>query len=329
MNMLNKQVSVLTPKKIFDEISKTIVGQTKAKRVISNAMYLHLVKLLDFSVEKETNPNAIMKNKSNVLLMGPSGCGKTYLVRTAVQAIRDLVGIEIFPLLEIDSTGVTAKGWKGDDIDEIIGDFYKNKLGGNKELFSTAIIYMDEFDKMAIPAIGTGGTDHNKTAQYSLLKLVEGKDVETKGEGAFATSDIINTSNVLFIFAGNFLDVRSKRKDTGSKLGFTHNNLHEAIVNHHEALIETGVVTELVGRIGYTAELEQLTKEELVQILVTHVVPDTERLLHLVGIDLQSKITEFEKIAENAIKRGTGARGLDVELLSALEEEIFNSSFNL
>ena len=320
---MNTAVSVLTPRKIFDEISKTIVGQTKAKRVVSNAMYLHLVKLLDLAKERETNPDSQITSKSNVLLMGPSGCGKTYLVRTAAKAVRDLTGYNIFNLLEVDTTGITAKGWEGDDVDDMIGNFYTHKLNYNRDLFETSIIYFDEFDKKAIPAVGSSGTDHNKAAQFGLLKLVEGKDIEIKG------GSTINTSNVLFIFAGNFADIRSKRKDVGSKLGFTHNNLHEAIVNHHEALIETGVVTELVGRIGYTAELDQLTKDELVTILIDHVVPQAERLLHLVGIDLESKVTRFEEIADSALKRGTGARGLDVELLSALEDDIFESSINL
>lgn len=320
-------VSVLTPKKIYDEISKTIVGQHKAKKVVSNALYLHLVRLIVLASEQETNKDAKLEAKSNILLMGPSGCGKTYMVRTAATAMRTLTGLNIFNMLEVDSSRLSPAGWEGDDLDKEIANFYTNKLKSNKSLLDTTIVYLDEFDKKALPAIGTGGTDHNKNTQYSLLKLVEGRDIQVKD--GFGAVDTINTTNTLFVFAGNFKDLRDKRKDTGTKLGFTHNNIVETITNVHEALIETGVVTELVGRIGFVGEVEQLSREELVQILTLHVAPKTNHMLHHIGIDLESKKGKFGAIADAAIKRGTGARGLDVELFTSLEEEIFESHINL
>jgi len=322
-------VSVLTPKKIYDEVSKTIVGQHKAKKLVANAMYLHLVRLFKLAQDRETNPEAKMDSKSNILLMGPSGCGKTFIVRETAKAIRRLTGLSVFEMLEVDSTGLTSKGWEGDDLDDMIGNFYTNRLNHNKDLFDASIIYLDEFDKKVMPAVGSSGTDHNKQLQYNLLKMVEGRDIEVKGRDGRAIIDTINTSNVLFIFSGSFEEVRNKRKDNGSKLGFTFNNLHEQAGSLHEALIEVGAVTELVGRIGFVGEIEQLEKDELIQILIEHVVPKAGELLGRIGINLDEEGAVFEEIADHAIKRKTGARGLDVELFTVLEDRIFNSGLNL
>jgi len=325
----NKQLirvgETISPRKIYEEVSKTVVGQEQAKKLICNTVFMHFVRYLQLVSEGQTS------KKSNALLMGPTGCGKTYIVREASRAIQKLTGFPICPVLEVDCTELTGRGWEGDNLSDHIKDHYK-EFGGNEASFNTSIVFLDEFDKLCKPAVGSGGHDHNRLTQYNLLKLIEGTEVKMDSKSPFASGGSFNTHSILFIMAGNFSEIRRSREDSKKpSMGFSSENSEEKseFIDYHTELEANGMATQLVGRTPYIAELNALTSEELRIILDRYLIPELSQTWRYLRSDLVISEENKVEIVENCFKRKTGARGLQADLCKHVEDELFDLEFTL
>ena len=311
----------LSPKLLYDRISKTVVGQEEAKKVICNTVFLHFVRYCQ-SVREEKP----MK-KSNALLMGPTGCGKTFIVRETARAMKELTGYPICPVLEVDCTELSSRGWEGDNLSDIIKEHYQ-ETGGNQATFDTTIVFLDEFDKLCKSAVGQGGTDHNRNTQYNILKMIEGSDLKIKGYGGGVP---IGTHNLLFVLAGNFSEVRHARdlKDRTIGFGSVEADPDADFVDYHSELEAAGMATQLVGRVPYVGELGALQPEELSVILTDHLIPEYEDTWKFLNKELIIPKEDREIIVNNCYRRKTGARGLHADLAKFIENDLFNTEFKL
>ncbi len=304
----------ISPKEIYEYVDQYVVGQHEAKVAISNCMFMHYVKCMQSISQKK----AIAK--TNLLLMGPSGSGKTLLVMQAAEALREITQVELAPFLEIDCTSLAAVGWEGNHIMGLL-ECHKDDCGLSPFGFETSVIFLDEFDKMCIPAIGSSGTDHNRNTQYNLLKVVEGV-VFARGTKKF------DTSKMLFVFAGNFPQIRHRReKDSKPSMGFGGVDTQAAGMDVHTELEKGGVISQLVGRISQVAELHRLGKKELRDILVYQMIPEHAETWWFMGGELKVSDYHIRKIVAAAHKKGTGARGLQAGLDLYLSKELFKASF--
>lgn len=318
---MRRAMSQISPRKIYEYIDQFVVGQHEAKRAISIAVFMHYVKF--FHRCDESTKEVPVKN-SNALLFGPSGCGKTFLVRKASEALCHITKLQIAPVLEVDCTNLTAKGWEGDDLDQVVLDHcaqYKSK----PHQLQTSIIFLDEFDKICMPAIGRGGSDHNRSTQYNLLKLVEGADLNNK-----VTGFTVNTSGMLFVFAGNFPQIRHRRvEDNKKSIGFR-NDIHQLNKDFDvaEELEKAGMISQLVGRITYTGEVKSLDKKFFKKILKHHLIPEKQEIYDYLGYELNISEYHQNKIVEHALSKKVGARGLEAALESYLEKYAFDLTFD-
>lgn len=297
------------PKLIYDHLCKKVVGQDQAKKVIATSMFMHFVNTARFCLSGEVGP------KVNTLLMGPSGSGKTLLIREAINSVAELSGYNMAPAVEVDCTGLSSKGWQGDDLEDFLIDHYKTNRNDTWALAST-VVFLDEVDKLCLKAVGSGGTDHNKTTQYSLLKLVEGHKIPV-GHG-----EVFDTSTVMFVFAGNFAQIRHLLKEEGKSIGFKDTS-GKKTVDLHQQLDKGGMVTQLVGRITGVGVLDPLDKKSLMTILKEFVYPDFRASLDFVGQDATLSDYQLKSVVEQAMKEGTGARGLGSALMVRLQSKLY------
>lgn len=290
----------ISPKLIFEEIDKKVVGQDDAKRAVSSSIFLHALRFMQESLHEGS-----VTKKSNMMLLGPTGVGKTYMIREAAKAAQKLIGNNnLFPILEVDCTELTARGWTGDDISEVVKK-HKSRHAFQPGAYETTIIFLDEFDKLTIPSIGTGGTDHAKNTQYNILKIMEGP--------------------MLFILAGNFAHVRHKRKENAKQsIGFGDRTEGNNDIDIYNELDKSGVATQILGRVSSIAELEQLDSKQLNTILNEHLLPEYRSLFEFIGESLRVPKKVKDSIVAKAIERKTGARGLNADLSKYIEDKLFD-----
>lgn len=252
--------------------------------------------------------------KSNGLLIGPSGCGKTYLI----QKLGELLD---FPVVTINSTQITATGWSGHDIDSYMEKVFKSdhpKKDGT-------IIFIDEFDKICLPAVGQNGTDLNKQTQYAFLTLLE-SDKYSIDAGMHRKYDV-DTSNLLFLFGGNFEYIRKAEEATMAKngIGFNPDNSHKEEVQTKsisQKLQDNNVARELAGRISLMASVKDLTRDDLRNILTVSENNLLEEYKELVNVEINSG--EIEKILDICEAAKTGARGLRSAVDQIVMDKVFN-----
>ena len=318
----------LSPKSIYEEMSKVVVGQEEGKKQVAILLYLHFVRF----IQDRENTNDIVLKRPIGLLMGPSGSGKTFLVREGVKAVKKILNYDVCPLLEIDCTQLTANGWVGDTLKDLLKNHHKKCT--TKEQFESTVVFIDEFDKICKPAFGKEGTDHNKNTQYDFLKTIEGQDLESEyGRGIPHTmlpeSKPVNTGKLLFIFGGNFSEIRHLRSAEKKIFGFTNNNQKVEYVDYHLEMEKIGVATQLIGRITHIGELQYLTEEELHKIMAIQVIPDMNELLLKSNIKKKFPKKAIKQIVKHAHIRKTGARGLYSKAYEAIEDIIFNAELKL
>ncbi len=311
---------ILAPHKLKEKLDEYVVGQEKAKKAISVAVYNHYKRVLaGDKFNKEAVDDGIEIEKSNMLMIGPTGSGKTFLVRT-------LARILDVPLAITDATSLTEAGYIGDDIESVLSKLLA-AADNDVERAEVGIVYIDEIDKIAKKNSNRGRDVSGESVQQGLLKLLEGSEVEVpvgaSSKNAMVPLTTINTKNILFICGGAFPDLEDVIKERlrkNSSIGFNAElkdkyDDDQDILSHVETedLRKFGMIPEFLGRLPIVFTLQTLTAEMLVKVLKepkNAILKQYQKLLELDEVKLEFEDDALLALVERAQDRKVGARGL-------------------
>ncbi len=301
------------PHKIKASLDEYVVGQEKAKKVISVAVYNHYKRVATDTMDE------IEIEKSNILMIGPTGSGKTYLVKTLARLLD-------VPLAIADATSLTEAGYIGDDIESVVSKLLA-AAGNDVEKAEKGIIFIDEIDKIAKKKNTNSRDVSGESVQQGMLKLLEGAEVEVpvgaNSKNAMVPLATVNTRNILFICGGAFPDLDEIIKERLTKtasIGFN-SELKDKYDKDTDLLSKVtvedirkfGMIPEFIGRLPIICTLQGLSKEMLVKILKepkNAILKQYQKLLELDEVKLEFTEDALDAIAEKAMKRDTGARAL-------------------
>lgn len=327
----NHEFKVLKPQEIKEKLDEYIIGQNFAKRTIAVAVYNHYKRIRSAHAE-----NGAEYSKSNVLLFGPTGSGKTLIART-------LAKILDVPFAIADATTLTEAGYVGEDVENIVLRLLQN-ADYDVARAEQGIIYIDEVDKLRKTTQNVSITRDvsGEGVQQALLKIVEGTiaNVPPKGGRKHPNQEYIkiNTENILFIAGGAFVHldkIIAKRLGKGV-IGFDMDSRSEAITDHNkllsmvetEDLIQFGMIPEFVGRFNTIANCNELSVEDLVQILTqpkNAIVKQYQNLFGEDGVRLSFSEEALRAIARKAKEIGTGARALRMMIENLLLDVMYET----
>ncbi|MBL0251816.1 MAG: ATP-dependent Clp protease ATP-binding subunit ClpX [Polaromonas sp.] len=321
-----------TPAEIKANLDNYVIGQNVAKRTLAVAVYNHYKRLKH---KEKLGKDDVELAKSNILLIGPTGSGKTFLAQTLARMLD-------VPFVMADATTLTEAGYVGEDVENIVSKLLQS-CNYDVERAQRGIVYIDEIDKISRKSDNPSITRDvsGEGVQQALLKLIEGTmaSIPPQGGRKHPNQDFlqIDTTNILFICGGAFAGLEKviENRTEASGIGFG------AVVKSKqvrsltdvfkevepEDLIKFGIIPELIGRMPVIATLDELSEDALMQILTepkNALVKQYGKLLNMEGVELEIRPSALKAIAQKALKRKTGARGLRSLLELALIDTMFD-----
>jgi ATP-dependent Clp protease ATP-binding subunit ClpX len=315
-------VTIPDPRDIKKYLDQYVIGQDQAKIVLGVAVVNHY---------KRTKHAGSEIQKANILMIGPTGTGKTLLARTVAEYLN-------VPFVVADATCLTEAGYVGDDVESMIARLY-TAADGDVERCQRGIVFLDEIDKIARKSESSTVTKDvsGEGVQQALLKLIEGTKcrIPTHGNKKTNSSDTveIDTTNILFIAGGAFVGMNTiiQRRTQGTAMGFGAQLANSTATANEpitpDDLVKYGMIPEFVGRFSNYVTLQDLSKDQLVNILTQikgNFVKQYQWLFKEDGVDLEFDAESLDLIAERTLNTRTGARGLHNELERILLPHMFD-----
>lgn len=326
---ISENMQLATPSQIKAHLDQYVIGQDEAKKTLSVAVYNHYKRL------RQNKKSDVEIQKSNILMIGSTGSGKTYLA----QSLAKFLGV---PFAIADATTLTEAGYVGEDVENILLTLLQNADFDNK-LAEKGIVYIDEIDKLSRKSENMSTTRDvgGEGVQQALLKIIEGtvSRVPLSGGRKHPQAECvdIDTSNILFICGGAFSGLEKiieQRNNKGKSIGFNadvkvigdNDNMDLSDVQQKD-LVKYGLMPELIGRLPVITTLNPLSEADLVRILTepkNALTKQYQELLAMDGVKLEFEDDALKRIAELAIKKEIGARGLRSIIEKAMQNVMFS-----